>query len=284
MTRIAKLLPAASLAALAASFLVVMSSPAQAEGVSSGRAVIRLDATSATVTKVGRNTYRMVLPEETTGQWMGERSKANGKRMVRVGDLTAGKLAKNWSNFRYGKSKAYTTLIWNNAQPNAKGAVVKLGQPTITSSGVRLEFTTREKVPGSMKNVTVNLARAPRSGDATRSVGVQTANMSGTMTAWVNVKDPQTFFARIFDSSGSGSNCWGGTNGVKVSPDSPAASVGSGTCAGIPYVNYVGSASGGYGVTGAFNQGSTTAGSTTFTVKVTPPGQASFQYNHKFNW
>lgn len=76
-----RLLSALAVAGLiAASSLTLGVAPASAaEGVGSGRAVIRIDAPTATVIKTGKNSYRMVLPPDSSGQWMGERTNDAGK-------------------------------------------------------------------------------------------------------------------------------------------------------------------------------------------------------------
>ncbi len=269
------------IAAVALSTLTLAIVPAHASettGIGSGRAVIRLDAPTATVIKTGKHSYRMVLPQGTTGQWMGERANANGKMRTRVGDLTAGKLAKRWTNFRYSSAPVYTTLMWNAQSAGPGAAVVMLNRPKVTDQGVRLDFTSRFEIPKTMRDVSVNIARAPRAGDATRGDGVQDAVVTGTLVVWIKVvSPPQVAYGRIYDSSGG--DCWGSSDG---NPLGGTQSVGSGTCAGVGYSNYVTSGSP-YGVSTNYSA-KPNQSTALYDLNVTPSGQSSFQYSHQFSF
>ena len=274
MTFVGKALSSAIAVALVASAVVMSSAPAQAEGVGSGRAVIRIDAPTATVIKTGKHSYRMVLPEGTTGQWMGERPDAQGKQITRVGDLTAGKLANRWTRFRYAKAPVYTTLLWDAQSANPGVAVIMLDKPKVTAKGVRFDFTSRTAIPRSMSDVKINISRAPRTSDRTQT-GVQDAVVSGTMVVWINVGSSKGVYGRIYDSNGP--NCWGGSSGTLLNSTTPN-SVGSGTCAGIPYQNYV-TGSSPYGVALRY-----TDSYVLFDINVTPPGMTTYQYSHGFSF
>lgn len=273
MRRSSKILTSVTAAALVASAMVMSSAPAQAEGIGSGRAVIRIDAPTATVTKVGKHAYRMVLPEGTTGQWMGERPDAQGKQITRVGDLTAGKLANRWTKFRYAKAPVYTTLMWNSESAAPGYALIMLDKPKMTDAGVRFDFTSRADIPRSMRDVTVNIARAPGKGDSTRALGVQDAVVTGTMVVWINAASAVAVVGRIFDSSGG--SCWGGTDGILLSKST---SVGSGTCAGIAYQNYT-TSSNPYGFSFA-----PPPSRVLVSLNVTPPNQTAYHYSQSFYW
>ena len=272
MTFVGKALSFVTASAFVASAMVMSSAPAQAEGVGSGRAVIRIDAPTATVTKVGKHAYRMVLPEGTTGQWMGERPNAQGKQITRVGDLTAGKLANRWTKFRYAKAPVYTTLMWNSESADPGYALVMLDKPKKTDAGVRFDFTSRADIPRSMSDVSINIARAPGKGESTRALGVQDAVVTGTMVVWINAASAVEVLGRIFDSSGG--NCWGDSDGNVLSK---ASSVGSGTCAGIKYQNYT-TSSNPYGF--SFSPPPRVLVS----LNVTPPNQATYHHSHSFYW
>ena len=271
------------IAAVALSTLTLAIAPAHASettGIGSGRAVIRLDAPTATVVKTGKHSYRMVLPQGTTGQWMGERANANGTLRSRVGDLTAAKLAKRWTNFRYGSTPVYTTLAWNSQSTGLGAAVVMLSQPKITDEGVRFDFTSRFALPKTMRDVSVNISRAPRKGDNARSLGVQQATVTGTLVVWINATSEVQVFGRIYDSSGS--NCWGGANGTKLAGYQ---SVGSGTCAGLAYADTPAidpPYDEPYGVITDFSSNGKSA--VYYEFNVTPPGQNTFAYAHEFTF
>lgn len=274
MTFVGKALSFATAAALVAAAVVVSSSPAQAEGVGSGRAVVRIDAPSATVIKTGKNSYRMVLPEGTTGQWMGERPDAQGKQITRVGDLTAGKLANRWTRFRYSSSPVYTTLTWDDGSHVPSAALVMLSRPRVTDQGVRFEFTSRADLPRTLSDVSLHVSRAPGAGDGPRKSGQpQSAVVTGTMMVAINFDSMGRVLGRIYSSPST--NCWGGDSGAKVGSNT---SVGSGTCGGIPYADYETIAPP-FGI--AFDP---TRNQVYFNLNVTPAGQSPYQYGNIFSW
>lgn len=268
---------------LATTALVLAAPPAaQAQGVGSGQAVIRLDAPTATVTKTGKNSYRMFLPEGTTGQWMGERPDAQGKSKVLVGDITAKKLSNRWGNFRYTKSGAYATLVWNNLAPEVSSAVVKLSEPKMTDKGVRFDFTSRSAIPKTMSDVTLNIARA--AGAKVRGT-TYTATIADALTTSLEVVDPNgQVKARIYNV-GNNNTCWG----VATINGHQSVAVNTNTCDNIPYTNWV---TGGvtYGVSTQFPCGppdcrpGTNQGSALFNLKISPPGQDSYQWTHSYIW
>ena len=274
-------LPLIGVTVIALSTLTLISTPAQAAdsqtGVGSGRAVIRIDASEANVKKTGKHSYRMILPEISTGQWMGERANVNGKLRTRVGDLTAGKLAKRWTNFRYGKAPVYTTLLWKTKSSAPGTAVVMLSQPKITDEGVRFDFTSRFEIPKVLSDVSINIARAPGADRSTRGNGVQDATVSGTLVVWISVSGPpQVAYGRIFDSSGK--DCWGGSVGT---PLASFQSVDSGTCAGFDYTNAVTTNS----PSGVVTDYSAKPDKSTvlYQLELAPAtGGTSFVYNHTF--
>ena len=269
-----RVLNLATAAALVASAVVVSSAPAQAEGVGSGRAVVRIDAPSATVIKTGKHSYRMVLPEGTTGQWMGERPNAAGTRVTRVGDLTAAKLAKRWTKLRYSSSPVYTTLTWDDGSHIPGAALVMLSRPRVTDQGVRFDFTSRADLPRTLSDVSLHVSRAPGAGDGPRKSGQpQSASVTGTMMVAINFDSMGRVLGRIYSSPST--NCWGGDSGAKVGSST---SVGSGTCGGIPYADYETLAPPfGISFDSVRNQ-------VYFNLNVTPQGQTPYQYGNVFSW
>ncbi|MGI9197804.1 MAG: hypothetical protein ACR2KE_10125, partial [Candidatus Nanopelagicales bacterium] len=247
----------------------------QQAGIGSGRAVIRIDVPSATVQKVGKNAYRMVLPPGYTGQWMGERTNARGTERTLVRDLTAGKLANRWTNFRYTTAPANATLTWNRQSTEPGVAVIMLSAPTVTPQGVSFGFTSRRNVPGTLTDASLGIARAARAGDKPRTQ-VQIATVTGSMTVWINPISSKQVYARIYDASGS--NCWGGSSGNQVVGD---VSVGSGTCAGNAYTNSMSDPTAGIVADLAPVTGNSCV---IFYLNVTPPNQAMFQYSQGFEF
>ncbi|MGI9197395.1 MAG: hypothetical protein ACR2KE_08020 [Candidatus Nanopelagicales bacterium] len=274
MTRAPRFLSVFASLAIAASALVAAGTPAQAQGIGSGRAVVRIDAPSATVIKVGKHSYRMLLPEGATGQWMGERPNAAGTRVTRVGDLTAAKLAKRWTKFRYSIAPVYTTLTWDDGSHIPGAALVMLSPPRVTDKGVRFDFTSRADLPRTMSNVSLHVSRAARAGDGARSSGApQSAVVTGTMTVGISFDSTGRVLGRIY--SAPSTNCWGGSSGSKVGSST---SVGSGTCGGIPYADYE-------TIPPAFGISlDSVRNEVFFNLNVTPPGQASYQYAQIFSW
>lgn len=283
MTTIKSVISAVATLGIAASALVLAVPPAaHAQGVGSGRAVIRLDAPSATLTKTGKHSYRMVLPQGTTGQWMGERTNAQGKSQVLVGNITAKKLSNRWGNFRYAQSGAYATLVWGSTPDASTSAVVKLDQPTLTGSGVRFDFTSRASIPKSLTDVTLNIARA--AGRHSRST-TQTAVIADALTVSLEVTDTMSQVkARIYNA-GNNNTCWG----VATINGHQSVAVNTNTCDNIPYTNWYVAGSNGsvtYGVSVNFPDPKrpSTTGSALYNLKVTPSGQSSFQWTHNFTW
>jgi hypothetical protein len=198
----------ATSAALAVSGLVFSGAPAQAgEGIGKGRALVRIDAPEARVTKVGKNSYRIVLPAASTGQWLGERTGADGKQRPRVGDLTARKLVKRWSNFRYSSNWVWATLAWTAPDSNAnQGTPVQLRRPKLTSAGVRFDFTSTSAVPEILKDMSLNLNRAPKAGQNPRSTPVPGPwNVYADVWAGVSGGTSTSVTASIYSSAGT---CW----------------------------------------------------------------------------
>jgi hypothetical protein len=278
-------LAASALAAVTA-LVAVPSAPAQSsadqpsslhprvdqQGVGSGRAVIRLDAPTATVVKTGKNSYRMVLPEGTTGQWMGERSTPDGSAVL-VRDITAKKLSSRWSNFKYGKSGVYASLVWNSSAYRPSWAGILLSEPMRTDEGVRFDFTSRSAVPRSLTDVTLNIAQAAGKARGT----TYSATVAGAMKVSVEVIDALTIHARLYDSAGT---CW-----EKTISGRNSASVGSGTCDGTTtYTNYI-TGSYPYGVQLSPPEPKASSAGALVRLIVTPVGQAPFNpYSHNFYW
>lgn len=196
-------------ASLVAASLAFTSAPAhaQGDGVGKGRALVRIDAPEARVTKLGKHKYRIVLPAGATGQWLGEREGADGAKRPRVGDLTAGKLAKAWKNFRYSSDWTWATVAWKS--PDSKltqGAPVQLNQPRLTAAGVSFDFTSRRDIPQTLEGMSINVARAPRAGETPRAAPVP-GPWNVYSDVWVGISNgtSSSVTANIYSSTG---NCW----------------------------------------------------------------------------
>lgn len=196
-------------AGLVVTSLACASVPVQAEGngVGKGRALVRIDAAEARVTTLGRDRYRIVLPASATGQWLGERKGADGSKRPRVGDLTAGKLAKAWTNFRYSSGWTWATVAWKS--PDSKltqGSPVQLERPKLTAAGVSFDFTSRRDMPQTLEGMSINVARAPRAGETPRAMPVPGPwNVYDDVWVGISGGTASSVTANIYSSTG---NCW----------------------------------------------------------------------------
>jgi len=209
---------------------LAIAAPAQAAstGIGTGRAVVHVDAPTATVTKQADGSYLLAMPQGTTGQWMGERKNASGKSIVRVGTLTGEKLAANWSNLKY-TSAAPGALFWDETSGNHQAAAVKVSRPKTTSTGVTFTLTSKTELPATMSDVSINLERAP-SHKSVRSSSAQQVNITSDL--WWSAQNNSSYAAvRIYNSTNN-NTCWS----KSVNASGPLnASVGSNRCDDIAY-------------------------------------------------
>ncbi|MFM8155817.1 MAG: hypothetical protein ACKOAF_07055 [Actinomycetes bacterium] len=136
------------------------SSAQAATSIGSGKALIRIDASTAKVAKNSDGTYTLTLPTNSAGQWMGDRTNAKGVKRVLVGNVSAQQLSSKWSNFRYPSSGVKATLAWNAKSANWSSAPVLIAKPVVTKSGVTFKITTKRSLPSSLKNASLNIQRA----------------------------------------------------------------------------------------------------------------------------
>jgi len=255
---------------LTASTMLLASQPAHAEGIGAGRAYIHLPAPSATVVKTGKDSYRMILPPSTSGQWMGERTNDAGVTRTRVGDLTAKKLSTRWSKFRYTSKGVPSTLVWNTSE-GMSTAVVRLTRSVVTDAGVRFDFTSKFDIPSTLEDMSINLQRAPGKRAVRGRADVQ---ISGSLRAYVDQPVSNQITTKLYDQS-SGKTCWG-TKTVGDG-DSSTHSV-SGNCATVAFSNNkpAGQNYPAYGLTVYLGH----RGSVSYYLNVTPSGQATFTFLH----
>ena len=93
---------------------------------------------------------------------------------------------------------------------------------------------------------------------------------------------------RIFDAANN-STCWAKEYTANLAENSGAqvfGSVGSNTCAGVPYTNATNNNNpyGAYVQWPGYCSDEYDEGSNSFHLKVTPPGQSSFTFTHGFSW
>ena len=280
--RILSVLAAAGL--VAASTLALGVAPASAgEGVGSGRAVVRIDAPTATVVKTGKNSYRMILPPDSSGQWMGERTNDAGKAQVRVGDLTAKKLSTAWTKFRYTSKAVPSTLAWMTSD-GPSTAPVRLSQPKVTDAGVRFDFTSPFAIPSRLKDVSINISRAPEKNEV-RSSSESVYNITADLNIGYTQDSSKEVSSRIFNDT-NGNTCFSHSNTWTGSGTSTQnTSVGTNTCDNIKYTNYYSN----YGLSVFFDASGAKTSTLTYYINYTPPppsGQSAvtFSFTSTLMW
>ena len=279
MNRLSRVsLSAATIACLVSTMLVWAGGPAQAIGIGSGRAVIHVDAPNAKVTKQADGSYELALPANSTGQWMGERTNAAGKKKVRVGDLTAERLSTGWSNFKYTAAGTQATLVWNADSSKLRTAAVRVNQPRITDAGVVFNVTSDTALPKSLKNMSLHLTRAPEKSVRTSTNPYsQSTAITGSLSISLVANTVTSATPRIYNA-GNDSTCWQST----VNTNTRTVGVKNNTCDNIAYANASGlTGSYPYGVSAQFTSRNCSA---YFSLNITPPGQATYTYSHTFQW
>lgn len=262
---------------IAASTFALGAAPASAsgEGIGSGRALIRIDAPTATVLKTGKNSYRMILPPDSSGQWMGERTNASGVTQTRVGDLTAKKLSTKWTKFRYGSQAVLSTLVWMTSD-GPSPAVVRLSQPKVTDAGVRFDFTSKWAIPSRLQDVSINIRRAPERNEV-RSSTESTFIISDKLYIGYTQNSPKDVYSRIFNQTNN-NTCFDHSNSYSGnSTTTQNTSVGTNTCDNIKYTDLYSN----YGLSVYFDATGDTSSTLTYYLNYTPPvptGQTPVTY------
>lgn len=211
MKLISKSLAVLSAVAIAGSTMALTTLPAEAaqtSGVGSGKAIIRIDATKATVKKTGDGKYTLTVPKNSAGQWMGERTDAAGKTKVRVGNVSASALGANWGNFRYGKAGTRATLAWNiDKGALFDGAVVIVKQPKTTGNGVSFPIETKNPVPATLKNLTLNIERAPGKSTRANYITQWDVTITNDLHSFAGFTDSDSVNARLYNDTND-NTCW----------------------------------------------------------------------------
>ena len=184
--------------------VAVGSAPAQAIERPVGRALIRIDAPSATTSKVSNGQYVMTLPKESAGQWLAERPNARGKTKVAVGNITAEQVAKRWSAFQYSGSGVFATLVWTS-NSEKRVAPVRLSQPTVTEGGISITVASGIALPETMTDLSINVRRAP--GVKMRAFP-KTSEVEITSNLYFSSQVPSHKSATTTLHDGSGKSCW----------------------------------------------------------------------------
>lgn len=269
-----------------------------AAGISAGRAVIHIDARTATVTQQADGSYVIAMPKGTIGQWMGERTSGNGKKRARVGHLTGEELVSGWKNFRYTTSGIGATLVWEPSCGQFEHAAVHVvGKPRRTATGVTFTVTSRKSLPSSLKDVSIHLQRAPKKFSA-RPMTVNTSSSSdqiATIKETVVIDQTVTILDNLMVSSNintnvpnnfsltihNGSNqCW--SHAWNNITEEYTISVESNTCDLIYYTNAVNNPELVYGGSANPDYPTLKDPNTYITLALTPPGEAEYNFAQQF--
>ncbi|MGI9197550.1 MAG: hypothetical protein ACR2KE_08845 [Candidatus Nanopelagicales bacterium] len=267
-----RIVAAAVSMSIATTGLVVAAASAQAMGVGAGRAIIRIDSPAATVVKRSDGSYRLVLPQGASGQWLGERTSASGKTTVRVGDVTAEKLSKRWSRFRYTSSGTLATLTWNSSTQSTSGVLIRMDQPKIVSNGVSIRFKaiSGQAIPRQLKDASLNIRRAAKS----VRTDYPPMNLSADLWYSVDVDDPSSkATGRIYNETND-NTCWSKSMTASTTDTSAfTKQIPSNTCDNIAYYDGV--------ATTLFPNinGDGNGGESWLDIWLTPPQEASFEWN-----
>ena len=268
-----KLFATSIVTALIGTGFVLSTAPAQAQSISPGRAVVRLDAAHLTLKQQSKHTYRVVLKNGTSGQWMGDRTVKSGKKKTLVRDLTAKKLVNSWSDLKYSDKGVGGTLMWESGTGQTSAAVA-FKKPKLTDKGVSWKMTSIAELPTHLSGAKLSLRRAPSSSEGLRST-LYTYTIADALTVSFDVISASEVKARIYNA-GNNNTCWGTTDITGI--DNVAVSVKSNTCDTIPYENAMTS----YGVNVGFPTGCSSpyphTGSAAFDLNVTPAGQDQYEY------
>lgn len=203
-------------------------SPATAAEIGTGRAIIRIDAAQGTVSKNADGSFTLKIPAGSKGQFLGERKDAKGNERLRVGNVSAKQLSSKWKAFQYTSAGTLATIAWDTKASDWSGALVQLSQPAVTASGVTFKFTSKQKLPASLKDVSVNLQRAPYKKVRTYDPDA-TVNLAGNMNFFAGFYDNGKVDVHLMDGT---SHCWSYTFTEKKTETIPNES-----CAGIPQWN-----------------------------------------------
>lgn len=211
-TKVRALMATMAAMAVAGSTLVLTGAPAAAAPEGSGKALIRVDAARAKITKTENGAMVLTLPTDSAGQWLGERTAANGKSRLRVGTVTSAQLSEKWGTFKYGSTRPLATLTWNTKKgTNGDGASVRVGRPYKTSNGIAFPTSSKSEILSSLKNITLNLLRA---GDGqqvrTDYNGTNDVDMTKDMHFWAGLTYGNGVDTRLYNH-GNNNTCWRGT-------------------------------------------------------------------------
>lgn len=272
-----KIVSMIALAGITMGATLFVASPASAADIGTGRAIIRIDAAKATVTAQGDatskgvQTYTLILPSGSKGQWLGERKNSRGKERLRVGNLTAKQLSSNWEAFRYTAAGVLATLAWDTRTSPTTGALVRLTKPKVTDKGVAFTITTPYNVPKSLKDVKLSLQRAPQKATRTSYVAQKTVTLTGALTVFAGFTGQTTGNVRLYNA-GNNNTCWSHSF-----PGSQTADIPDGECDDVSHTSGTSSLKAAVNPDAYFQNES--GYDIWFTSTLQPNGEAAFNYS-----
>lgn len=196
-------------------------SVSRAEAAPSGKGLIRIDGGDATVTPLGKKTYRVTLPVQAGVQWVGE---VQGKGL-QSGRFSPRGLVKGWTKLGHRPGVgSLTTITWSvPGQDLPETELVYVSDPRVNSAG-KLVFRVRstgQSLPATLPDFSFNVARAdkaPRGYPIYFSVLTVSATSGLQASAGSDYSASTAFVSK--DSSGNWQNC--STTGANGQPANPA--------------------------------------------------------------
>lgn len=201
--------------------------PASAAEIGTGPALIRIDATKGTVSKNSDGSFTLKIPSNSKGQYLGERVSAQGKERIRVGNVSARQLSSQWKDFQYGSAGAKATIAWNSNAEAWSGVPVRVYKPSITTSGISFKFTSDRGIPAKLKDVSVNLQRAPIKQTRTSYDPQAKVDLTGDLYFFAGFYNEDNVDTHVMDND---SNCWS----YKFT-SFKTETISNGKCAGVEY-------------------------------------------------
>ncbi len=216
----------------------------RADAAPAGKALLRIDGGDATVTPLGKKTYRVTLPVQAGVQWVGE---VQGKGL-QSGRFSPRGLVKGWTKLGHRPGVgSLTTITWSvPGQDPPETELVYVSDPRVNSAG-KLVFRVRstgKSLPATLPDFSFNVARAeesPRGYPIYFSILTVSATSGLQASAGSDYSASTAFVSK--DSSGNWQNCTTtGANGQPANPAPansnvpPVTPFGPYTCGDVTYV------------------------------------------------
>lgn len=232
-------------ATLASAGPLPAASTPRADAAPAGKALLRIDGGDATVTPLGKKTYRVTLPLQAGVRWIGE----GGDGKLQAGRFSSRGLVKGWSKLGHRPGAgSLTTITWSvPGEDLPESELVYVSDPRVNSTG-KLVFRVRstgESLPATLPDFSLNIARAEKS---SRGYPVYFSILTVSATSGLQASAGSDYSASTAfvskDSSGNWQNCaTTGTDGQPANPAPansnvpPSTPFGPYTCGNVTYVS-----------------------------------------------